>query len=224
MNGRLRFGGEGEGGEGGGDGKAEEADDFRCGRRKMFFAECVLCKKSIINGDAKDDDDKEEEDDFLLCEGLMTNVFVVKRDEDAQQIVVQTAPDADVLPGVARGAFIDSFSSSPSSPSSSSSSSSVYATATLKIEHPRWSERRSWVGLFTVNAISGILPVDFRGVVDAATGASVTFDDKRFRLDLLLREKLLVKNKSEQREASESVDMRPSLFRLFDDDIQPFVA
>ena len=80
-------------------------------RRKRTFVECVLSKRTG-SGSAL------QEEDFQICEGLTTNVFVLKRDDAHSNgssnggLILQTAPDADVLLGVARRAILDAFPSS----------------------------------------------------------------------------------------------------------------
>ena len=87
-------------------------EDVKETRRKRTFVECVLSKRTTGSGSAL------QEEDFQICEGLTTNVFVLKRDDAHSNggsrggLILQTAPDADVLLGVARRAILDAFPSS----------------------------------------------------------------------------------------------------------------
>ena len=119
-------------------------------RRKRTFVECVLSKRTG-SGSAL------QEEDFQICEGLTTSVFVLKRDDAHSNgssnggLILQTAPDADVLLGVARRAILDAF---PSSKNDSEEARVQFrrsrrdAKIRLSLTHPLWSERETWIALF----------------------------------------------------------------------------
>jgi len=118
--------------------------------KRKKFVECVLCKHD------------EEEDDYLLYEGLTTNVFILKTDPtDAERVILQTAPNEDVLLGVARGCVLHACDD---------------LALQISLSHPRWSERASWIALFTTNSITTCKP--FKGVVNAITKELVRFPEK----------------------------------------------
>ena len=118
-------------------------------KKRKKFVECVLCKRvgSSLPAESK-------EEDFLLCEGLTTNVFVLKRDTNSGGLVLQTAPDADVLLGVARRAILDAFPSKADDVEDKGKDSPKNRIR-LSLSHPLWSDRASWIALFTVNCVVG---------------------------------------------------------------------
>ena len=132
-------------------------------KRKKTFVECVLSKRAGSSA-------LEEEEDFLLCEGLTTNVFVLKRDarSSGEGLILQTAPDADVLLGVARRAILDAFPTK-----SSDDDDKDDDKIRLSLTHPRWSERSAWIALFTVNCVVGAKI--YRGIVNSYTGEELNF-------------------------------------------------
>jgi hypothetical protein len=132
-------------------------------KRKKTFVECVLSKRAGSSA-------LEEEEDFLLCEGLTTNVFVLKRDarSSGEGLILQTAPDADVLLGVARRAILDAFPAK-----SSDDDEKDDDKIRLSLTHPRWSERSAWIALFTVNCVVGAKI--YHGIVNSYTGEELKF-------------------------------------------------
>jgi rubrerythrin len=132
-------------------------------KRKKTFVECVLSKRARSSA-------LEEEEDFLLCEGLTTNVFVLKRDarSSGEGLILQTAPDADVLLGVARRAILDAFPTK-----SSDDDDKDDDKIRLSLTHPRWSERSAWIALFTVNCVVGAKI--YHGIVNSYTGEELNF-------------------------------------------------
>ena len=104
-------------------------------KKRKKFVECVLCKRvgSSLPAESK-------EEDFLLCEGLTTNVFVLKRDTNSGGLVLQTAPDADVLLGVARRAILDAFPSKADDVEDKGKDSPK-TVIRLSLSHPLWSDR-----------------------------------------------------------------------------------
>jgi hypothetical protein len=132
-------------------------------KRKKTFVECVLSKRAGSSA-------LEEEEDFLLCEGLTTNVFVLKRDarSSGEGLILQTAPDADVLLGVARRAILDAFPTK-----SSDDDEKDDDKIRLSLTHPRWSERSAWIALFTVNCVVGAKI--YHGIVNSYTGEELNF-------------------------------------------------
>ena len=136
-------------------------------KKRKKFVECVLCKRvgSSLPAESK-------EEDFLLCEGLTTNVFVLKRDTNSGGLVLQTAPDADVLLGVARRAILDAFPSKADDVEDKGKDSPKNRIR-LSLSHPLWSDRASWIALFTVNCVVGA--TSYHGIVNAYTGEELTF-------------------------------------------------
>ena len=136
-------------------------------KKRKKFVECVLCKRvgSSLPAESK-------EEDFLLCEGLTTNVFVLKRDTNSGGLVLQTAPDADVLLGVARRAILDAFPSKTDDVEDKGKDSPKNCIR-LSLSHPLWSDRASWIALFTVNCVVGA--TSYHGIVNAYTGEELTF-------------------------------------------------
>ena len=132
-------------------------------KRKKTFVECVLSKRAGSSA-------LEEEEDFLLCEGLTTNVFVLKRDarSSGEGLILQTAPDSDVLLGVARRAILDAFPTK-----SSDDDEKDDDKIRLSLTHPRWSERSAWIALFTVNCVVGAKI--YHGIVNSYTGEELNF-------------------------------------------------
>ena len=132
-------------------------------KRKKTFVECVLSKRAGSSP-------REEEEDFLLCEGLTTNVFVLKRDarSSGEGLILQTAPDSDVLLGVARRAILDAFPSK-----SCDDDEKDDDKIRLSLTHPRWSERSAWIALFTVNCVVGAKI--YHGIVNSYTGEELNF-------------------------------------------------
>jgi hypothetical protein len=145
-------------------------------RRKRTFVECVLSKRTG-SGSAR------QEEDFQICEGLTTNVFVLKRDDahsngsSSGGLILQTAPDADVLLGVARRAILDAFPSSKNDSEEDENcnfdASRRDAKIRLSLTHPLWSERETWIALFTVNCVVGAKL--YHGIVNSYTGEEVNF-------------------------------------------------
>ena len=139
--------------------------------------ECVLCKRvgSSLPAEFK-------EEDFLLCEGLTTNVFVLKRDTNSGGLVLQTAPDADVLLVVARRAILDAFPSKTDDVEDKGKDSAKNCIR-LSLSHPLWSDRASWIALFTVNCVVGcdILPRNRQRVYRRRTHVSSTSKRRRRR-------------------------------------------
>lgn len=146
-------------------------------RRKRTFVECVLSKRTTGSGSAL------QEEDFQICEGLTTNVFVLKRDDahsngsSSGGFILQTAPDADVLLGVARRAILDAFPSSKNDSEEDENcnfdASRRDAKIRLSLTHPLWSERETWIALFTVNCVVGAKL--YHGIVNSYTGEEVNF-------------------------------------------------
>ena len=151
-------------------------EDVKETRRKRTFVECVLSKRTG-SGSAL------QEEDFQICEGLTTNVFVLKRDEahsnggSSGDLILQTAPDADVLLGVARRAILDAFPSSKNDSEEDENcnfdASRRDAKIRLSLTHPLWSERETWIALFTVNCVVGAKL--YHGIVNSYTGEEVNF-------------------------------------------------
>jgi hypothetical protein len=118
-----------------------------------------------------------QEEDFQICEGLTTNVFVLKRDDahsnggSSGDLILQTAPDADVLLGVARRAILDAFPSSKND--SEEDENCKDAKIRLSLTHPLWSERETWIALFTVNCVVGAKL--YHGIVNSYTGEEMNF-------------------------------------------------
>ena len=145
-------------------------EDVKETRRKRTFVECVLSKRTG-SGSAL------QEEDFQICEGLTTNVFVLKRDDAHSNgssrggLILQTAPDADVLLGVARRAILDAFPSSKND--SEEDENCKDAKIRLSLTHPLWSERETWIALFTVNCVVGAKL--YHGIVNSYTGEEVNF-------------------------------------------------
>jgi hypothetical protein len=145
-------------------------------RRKRTFVECVLSKRTG-SGSAL------QEEDFQICEGLTTNVFVLKRDDahsngsSSGGLILQTAPDADVLLGVARRAILDAFPSSKNESEEDENcnfdASRRDAKIRLSLTHPLWSERETWIALFTVNCVVGAKL--YHGIVNSYTGEELNF-------------------------------------------------
>jgi len=147
-------------------------EDVKETRRKRRFVECLLSKRTTGSGSAL------QEEDFQICEGLTTNVFVLKRDDahsnsgggssgsSSGGLILQTAPDADVLLGVARRAILDAF---PFSKNDSEDDAKIR----LSLTHPLWSERETWIALFTVNCVVGAKI--YHGIVNSYTGEEVNF-------------------------------------------------
>ena len=152
-------------------------EDVKETRRKRTFVECVLSKRTTGSGSAL------QEEDFQICEGLTTNVFVLKRDDahsnggSSGGLILQTAPDADVLLGVARRAILDAFPSSKNDSEEDEScnfdASRRDAKIRLSLTHPLWSERETWIALFTVNCVVGAKL--YHGIVNSYTGEEVNF-------------------------------------------------
>ena len=146
-------------------------EDVKETRRKRTFVECVLSKRTTGSGSAL------QEEDFQICEGLTTNVFVLKRDDahsnggSSGGLILQTAPDADVLLGVARRAILDAFPSSKND--SEEDENCKDAKIRLSLTHPLWSERETWIALFTVNCVVGAKL--YHGIVNSYTGEEVNF-------------------------------------------------
>ena len=146
-------------------------EDIKETRRKRTFVECVLSKRTTGSGSAL------QEEDFQICEGLTTNVFVLKRDDahsnggSSGGLILQTAPDADVLLGVARRAILDAFPSSKND--SEEDENCKDAKIRLSLTHPLWSERETWIALFTVNCVVGAKL--YHGIVNSYTGEEVNF-------------------------------------------------
>lgn len=146
-------------------------EDVKETRRKRTFVECVLSKRTTGSGSAL------QEEDFQICEGLTTNVFVLKRDDAHSNggsrggLILQTAPDADVLLGVARRAILDAFPSSKND--SEEDENCKDAKIRLSLTHPLWSERETWIALFTVNCVVGAKL--YHGIVNSYTGEEVNF-------------------------------------------------
>jgi hypothetical protein len=146
-------------------------EDVEETRRKRTFVECVLSKRTTGSGSAL------QEEDFQICEGLTTNVFVLKRDDahsngsSSGGLILQTAPDADVLLGVARRAILDAFPSSKND--SEEDENCKDAKIRLSLTHPLWSERETWIALFTVNCVVGAKL--YHGIVNSYTGEEVNF-------------------------------------------------
>ena len=146
-------------------------EDVKETRRKRTFVECVLSKRTTGSGSAL------QEEDFQICEGLTTNVFVLKRDDTHSNggssggLILQTAPDADVLLGVARRAILDAFPSSKND--SEEDENCKDAKIRLSLTHPLWSERETWIALFTVNCVVGAKL--YHGIVNSYTGEEVNF-------------------------------------------------
>ena len=151
-------------------------EDVKETRRKRTFVECVLSKRTG-SGSAL------QEEDFQICEGLTTNVFVLKRDDahsndgSSGGLILQTAPDADVLLGVARRAILDAFPSSKNDSEEDENcnfdASRRDAKIRLSLTHPLWSERETWIALFTVNCVVGAKL--YHGIVNSYTGEEVNF-------------------------------------------------
>ena len=151
-------------------------EDVKETRRKRTFVECVLSKRTG-SGSAL------QEEDFQICEGLTTNVFVLKRDDahsngsSSGGFILQTAPDADVLLGVARRAILDAFPSSKNDSEEDENcnfdASRRDAKIRLSLTHPLWSERETWIALFTVNCVVGAKL--YHGIVNSYTGEEVNF-------------------------------------------------
>ena len=151
-------------------------EDVKETRRKRTFVECVLSKRTG-SGSAL------QEEDFQICEGLTTNVFVLKRDDahsnggSSGDLILQTAPDADVLLGVARRAILDAFPSSKNDSEEDENcnfdASRRDAKIRLSLTHPLWSERETWIALFTVNCVVGAKL--YHGIVNSYTGEEVNF-------------------------------------------------
>jgi hypothetical protein len=152
-------------------------EDVKETRRKRTFVECVLSKRTTGSGSAL------QEEDFQICEGLTTNVFVLKRDDahsnggSSGGLILQTAPDADVLLGVARRAILDAFPSSKNDSEEDENcnfdASRRDAKIRLSLTHPLWSERETWIALFTVNCVVGAKL--YHGIVNSYTGEEVNF-------------------------------------------------
>ena len=152
-------------------------EDVKETRRKRTFVECVLSKRTTGSGSAL------QEEDFQICEGLTTNVFVLKRDDahsnggSSGGVILQTAPDADVLLGVARRAILDAFPSSKNDSEEDENcnfdASRRDAKIRLSLTHPLWSERETWIALFTVNCVVGAKL--YHGIVNSYTGEEVNF-------------------------------------------------
>ena len=152
-------------------------EDVKETRRKRTFVECVLSKRTTGSGSAL------EEEDFQICEGLTTNVFVLKRDDahsngsSSGGLILQTAPDADVLLGVARRAILDAFPSSKNDSEEDENcnfdASRRDAKIRLSLTHPLWSERETWIALFTVNCVVGAKL--YHGIVNSYTGEELNF-------------------------------------------------
>ncbi|CAL6347362.1 unnamed protein product [Bathycoccus prasinos] len=146
-------------------------EDVKETRQKRTFVECVLSKRTTGSGSAL------QEEDFQICEGLTTNVFVLKRDDAHSNggsrggLILQTAPDADVLLGVARRAILDAFPSSKND--SEEDENCKDAKIRLSLTHPLWSERETWIALFTVNCVVGAKL--YHGIVNSYTGEEVNF-------------------------------------------------
>ena len=146
-------------------------EDVKETRRKRTFVECVLSKRTTGSGSAL------QEEDFQICEGLTTNVFVLKRDDAHSNggsrggLILQTAPDADVLLGVARRAILDAFPSSKND--SEEDENCKDAKIRLSLTHPLWSERETWIALFTVNCVVGAKL--YHGIVNSYTGEELNF-------------------------------------------------
>ena len=151
-------------------------EDVKETRRKRTFVECVLSKRTG-SGSAL------QEEDFQICEGLTTNVFVLKRDDahsnggSSGGLILQTAPDADVLLGVARRAILDAFPSSKNDSEEDENcnfdASRRDAKIRLSLTHPLWSERETWIALFTVNCVVGAKL--YHGIVNSYTGEELNF-------------------------------------------------
>jgi len=151
-------------------------EDVKETRRKRTFVECVLSKRTG-SGSAL------QEEDFQICEGLTTNVFVLKRDDahsndgSSGGLILQTAPDADVLLGVARRAILDAFPSSKNDSEEDENcnfdASRRDAKIRLSLTHPLWSERETWIALFTVNCVVGAKL--YHGIVNSYTGEEMNF-------------------------------------------------
>ena len=151
-------------------------EDVKETRRKRTFVECVLSKRTG-SGSAL------QEEDFQICEGLTTNVFVLKRDDahsnggSSGDLILQTAPDADVLLGVARRAILDAFPSSKNDSEEDENcnfdASRRDAKIRLSLTHPLWSERETWIALFTVNCVVGAKL--YHGIVNSYTGEEMNF-------------------------------------------------
>ena len=152
-------------------------EDVKETRRKRTFVECVLSKRTTGSGSAL------QEEDFQICEGLTTNVFVLKRDDahsndgSSGGLILQTAPDADVLLGVARRAILDAFPSSKNDSEEDENcnfdASRRDAKIRLSLTHPLWSERETWIALFTVNCVVGAKL--YHGIVNSYTGEEMNF-------------------------------------------------
>ena len=152
-------------------------EDVKETRRKRTFVECVLSKRTTGSGSAL------QEEDFQICEGLTTNVFVLKRDDahsnggSSGDLILQTAPDADVLLGVARRAILDAFPSSKNDSEEDENcnfdASRRDAKIRLSLTHPLWSERETWIALFTVNCVVGAKL--YHGIVNSYTGEEMNF-------------------------------------------------
>jgi len=152
-------------------------EDVKETRRKRTFVECVLSKRTTGSGSAL------QEEDFQICEGLTTNVFVLKRDDahsnggSSGGLILQTAPDADVLLGVARRAILDAFPSSKNDSEEDENcnfdASRRDAKIRLSLTHPLWSERETWIALFTVNCVVGAKL--YHGIVNSYTGEELNF-------------------------------------------------
>ena len=97
-------------------------------------------------------------------------MFVLKRDarSSGEGLILQTAPDADVLLGVARRAILDAFPSK-----SSDGDEKNEDKIRLSLTHPRWSERSAWIALFTVNCVVGAKI--YHGIVNSYTGEELNF-------------------------------------------------
>ena len=113
--------------------------------------------------------------------------------------MLQTAPDADVLLGVARRAILDAF---PSKAGDVGDKDEAPKTHPPLLIPSSLSPTASWIALFTVNCVVG---ATYHGIVNAYTGEELTFPP--------LQKKGRHEEEQEEEEESERTRGLASLFR-----------